>query len=205
MTLGDEEAADLCFQNTMDTFIRKCGAMVDTAEDLRDFLMNARKPVSMPVQTFKCRLTELNRYLPFLPTPLNEKLSDDTLFSMVKRCVPSWYQTYIQSNARAMIATMDELIDYYEALEEQESNNRNHQGQNNAQKAVRRNKSFNRIDNNSSNRDNRNPNNQTSTQHQQSDRNRGSVWCNYHKTITHDIRDCRAQQHQRNEENNTSD
>jgi hypothetical protein len=58
---------------------------VDTAEDLRDFLMNARKPVSMPVQTFKWRLTELNRYLPFLPGPLNEKLGDDTLFSMCWR------------------------------------------------------------------------------------------------------------------------
>jgi hypothetical protein len=176
----------------MDTFIRKCGATVDTAEDLRDFLMNARKPVSMPVQTFKRRLTELNRYLPFLPGPLNEKLSDDTLFSTVKRCVPSWHQTYIRSNARAMIGTMDELIDYYEALEEQESNNRDRQSQNNPQNAVRRNNSFNRSDNNSSNRDNRKSNNQTSIQHQQSNRNRGSVWCNYHKTSTHDNQDCRV-------------
>jgi hypothetical protein len=128
--LGEEEATDLRFKNTtMDTFIRKYGATVDTAEDLRDFLMNARKPVSMTVQAFKQRLTELNRYLPFLPGPLNEKLGGDTLFSTVKRCVPSWHQTYIRSNARAMIATMDELIDYYEALEEQESNNRDRRGQ----------------------------------------------------------------------------
>jgi hypothetical protein len=203
--LGDEEATDLRFTNTMDTFIRKCGATVDTAEDLRDFLMNARKPVSMPVQTFKRRLTELNRYLPFLPGPLNEKLSDDTLFSTVKRCVPSWHQMYIRSNARAMIGTMDELIDYYEALEEQESNNRNRRGQNNPQNAIRRNNSFNRSDNNSSNRDNRKSNNQTSIQHKQSDRNRGSVWCDYHKTSTHANQDCRAQQRQQNEENDTSD
>jgi hypothetical protein len=104
-----------------------------------------------------------------------------------------------------MIGTMDKLIDYYEALEEQESNNRDCRGQNNAQNAVRRNNSFNRSDNNSSNRDNRNPSNQTSIQHQQSDRNRGSMWCDYHKTSTHDNRDCRAQQRQRNEENDTSD
>jgi hypothetical protein len=51
--LGEEEATDLRFKNTMDTFIRKCGATVDTAEDLQDFLMNARKPVSMTVQAFK--------------------------------------------------------------------------------------------------------------------------------------------------------
>jgi hypothetical protein len=159
----------------------------------------------MTIQAFKRRLTELNRYLPFLPGPLNEKLGDDTLFSTVKCCVPSWHKTYIRSNARAMIATMDELIDYYEALEEQESNNRDRQSQNNLQNAVCRNNNFNRSDNSSSNRDNRNANNQTSTQHQLSNRNRGSVWCDYHKTSTHDNRDCWAQQRQRNEENDTSD
>jgi hypothetical protein len=76
---------------------------------------------------------------------------------MVKRCVPSWHQTYIRSNARTMIATMDELINYYEALEEQESNNRDRRGQSNLQNAVRRHNNFqrgNRNNSNSQNRDN---------------------------------------------------
>jgi transposase InsO family protein len=97
-----------------------------------------------------------------------------------------------------MIATMDELIDYYEALEEQESNNRDRRGQNNPQNANRRNNNFqrgNRNNSSSQNRDNRQqnrPSNQSSSSNQRT--NTGSMWCDYHKTDTHDNRNCRAQQ-----------
>jgi Asp-tRNA(Asn)/Glu-tRNA(Gln) amidotransferase C subunit len=37
-----------------------------------------------------------------------------------------------------MIGTIDELIDYYEALEDQETKNREHQAQNNRQSTFRR-------------------------------------------------------------------
>ena len=60
------------FTRTMTSFLQKCGATTETAEDLRDFLMNAKKPPNMNFEDFKQRLEELNDYLPYLPAPLNE-------------------------------------------------------------------------------------------------------------------------------------
>ena len=74
----------------MSSFLQKCGATTETAEDLRDFLMNAKKPPNMNFEDFKQRLEELNDYLPYLPAPLNERLSDDQLFVTLKKSVPAW-------------------------------------------------------------------------------------------------------------------
>jgi hypothetical protein len=58
------------------TFIQKCGATSKTAEDLHDFILNAKKPPNLRFEDFKQRLEELNDYLPYFPGPLNQRLGD---------------------------------------------------------------------------------------------------------------------------------
>lgn len=72
-------ATETRFLSAMNRFIGLCGAASNTTEYLRAFLMNAKKPAKMKLQDFKSRLFEFNRYLPFLPGPLNEKLGDAVL------------------------------------------------------------------------------------------------------------------------------
>jgi hypothetical protein len=90
-------------------------------------------------------------------------LDNTVIFSTLKKSVPAWHQTYIRSNARANIGTIDQLMEYYEALEEQESRNRDRQGQNRNNSSRRNNgnnyRSNNR--NNSSGSQNRDSNTQT--------------------------------------------
>ena len=117
------------FNRTMSSFLQKCRATTKTAEDLRDFLMNAKKPPNMNFEDFKQRLEELNDYLPYLPAPLNERLSDDQLFVMLKKSVPAWQKKYVDSNARRNIANVNDLADYYSNLEMQEKKEQcNHEG-----------------------------------------------------------------------------
>jgi hypothetical protein len=82
------------------TFIQKCGATSETAEDLRDFIMNAKKPSNLRFEDFKRWLEELDDYLPYLPGPLNQRWGDDQLFVTLKKCVPAWQKKYTDSNAR---------------------------------------------------------------------------------------------------------
>jgi hypothetical protein len=53
--LGNPPAneTDARFNRTMLTFIQKCGATSETAEDLRDFIMNAKKPSNLHFEDFK--------------------------------------------------------------------------------------------------------------------------------------------------------
>jgi hypothetical protein len=200
--LGGNNPTDIRFNNTMNAFIRKCGATADAAEDLREFLMNAKKPANMTLQTFKRRITELNRYLPYLPGPLNQRLDDAMIFTTIKKCVPAWQQIYIQSNARAMIGTIDELIDYYEALEDQETKNRERRAQNNRQSTFRRENNHQNASGNTEVHENNASNRQNNSNERQNHRNNNqSTWCDYHHTISHDNRDCRAQNRTRNAEN----
>ena len=82
------------FNNVMTLFIQKCGATTSTAEDLRDFLMNVRKPSHMKFSDFKTRIIELDYYLPYLPAPLNERIGAATLFSTLKKSVPAWKEKF---------------------------------------------------------------------------------------------------------------
>jgi hypothetical protein len=41
------------FNRTVLTFIQKCGATSKTAKDLRDFIMNAKKPSNLSLEDFK--------------------------------------------------------------------------------------------------------------------------------------------------------
>jgi hypothetical protein len=53
--LGNPPAneTDARFNRTMLTFIQKCGATSETAEDLCDFIMNAKKPSNLHFEDFK--------------------------------------------------------------------------------------------------------------------------------------------------------
>jgi hypothetical protein len=127
------------FNRTMTSFLQKCGATTETAEDLRDFLMNAKKPPNMNFEDFKQRIEELNDYLPYLPAPLNERLSDDQLFVTLKKSVPAWQKKYIDSNARRNIDNVNDLADYYNNLETQEKKEqRNREGRDKQQRSGQR-------------------------------------------------------------------
>jgi 5'-3' exonuclease len=129
------------------TFIQKCGATSETAEDLRDFIMNAKNPSNLHFEDIKQPLEELNDYLPYLPGPLNQRLGDDQLFVTLKKCVPAWQKKYIDSNTRKNIENVNDLADYYSDLENQEKKECNQdnqhrdrnssQGQNRSQQRIR--------------------------------------------------------------------
>ncbi|NIV94233.1 hypothetical protein GWN42_15950, partial [candidate division KSB1 bacterium] len=119
--LGDNNPTNARFHQTMLAFIKKCGATNETAEDLRDFIMSAKKPSDMSFENFKQRLEELDDYLPYLPGPLNHRLGDDQLFVTLKKCVPAWQKKYTESNARKNIEDINDLADYYADLEDTQS------------------------------------------------------------------------------------
>jgi hypothetical protein len=129
--LGNPPAneTDTRFNRTMITFIQKCGATSETAEDLRDFIINAKKPSNLRFEDFKQQLEELNDYLPYLPGPLNQHLGEDQLFVTLKKCVPAWQKKYTDSNARKNIDNVNDLADYYGDLENQEKKEHNQDNQ----------------------------------------------------------------------------
>jgi hypothetical protein len=94
-------------------FIQKYGATSETAEDLCDFIMNAKKPFNLCFEDFKQHLEELDDYLPYLPGPLNQHLGDDQLFVTLKKCVPAWEKKYTDSNARKKIDNVNDLANSY--------------------------------------------------------------------------------------------
>ena len=168
---------DARFNAAMNRFISLCGATSNTAEDLREFLLNVKKPAKMKLQDFKRRIFELDRYLPYLPGPLNDRLGDAVLFSTIKKCVPAWNNQYISANARTSVHNVNELMDYYETLEDQEiareqaSNkkfgNRSRQNRSNHTRQQGRN----------------NANNNRSGQ-------RNQVYCHFHRTTSHSDSQC---------------
>lgn len=131
--LGAGTPTETRFRETMNSFISKCGATSNTAEDLREFLMNVKKPSNMKFADFKSRIVELDYYLQYLPGPLNDRLGEAVLFSTLKKSVPSWRQKFINANVRTSVETISDLTDYYESLEEEEErqarqqNRRHHQ------------------------------------------------------------------------------
>jgi hypothetical protein len=117
------------FNQTMTSFLQKCGATTKTTEDLWDFLMNAKKPPNMNFEDFKQWIKELNDYLPYLPAPLNERLSDDQLFVTLKK-------SDIDSNTRQNIDNVNDLADYYNNFKTQEKKEqRNREGRKKQQRS----------------------------------------------------------------------
>jgi hypothetical protein len=164
------------FSQVMTRFIQRCGATNITAEDLRKFLMNVKKPLNMKFHDFKARIIELDYYLPYLPGPLNQRIGEASLFSTLKKSVPAWKEKFINAKVRSSVQTISDLTDYYEELEETEEKvqarrdrqNRNNQNRNNRSDRNQhhgRGRSENNNNNNNNNNDNNyhnrgeNPNN----------------------------------------------
>jgi hypothetical protein len=63
--LGNPPAheTDARFNRAMLTFIQKCGATSETAEDLHNVIMNTKKPSNLHFEDLKQWLEELNDYL----------------------------------------------------------------------------------------------------------------------------------------------
>ena len=157
--------------NTMNQFIVNCGANPGTTEDLREFIMNAKKRSSMKIQSFKRRLFKLDRYLPYLPGELNTRLGEAVLFSTIKKSVPAWKQSFIEANAQTSVTDVNELMKYYESLEDQE-NARQRRGNNNRQ-------GNNRQGNNRQGNNRRGSNNQGNSRRNRNN-NDDQVYCHLH-------------------------
>ena len=187
--LQDQNPTDIRFENTMNQFIINCGANPGTTEDLRDFIMNARKPSSMKIQAFKRRLYELDRYLPYLPGDLNTRLGQAVLFNTIKKCVPAWKNIFVEANAQTSVTTVNELMNYYESLEDKEETRNNRQG-----------KRGNHQGNNQNNR--RGNHNQDSNRH--NSRNQDQVYCHVHKSNRHSWSECRQNPRNQGQNNNSN-
>ena len=191
--LQDQNPTDIRFANTMNQFIVNCGANPGTTEDLREFIMNAKKPSSMKIQSFKRRLFELDRYLPYLPGELNTRLGEAVLFSTIKKSVPAWKQSFIEANAQTSVTDVNELMNYYESLEDQE-NARQRRGNNNRQ-------GNNRQGNNRQGNNRRGSNNQGNSRRNRNN-NDDQVYCHLHRSNRHSWNEC--SQNPRNQGQNNS-
>jgi hypothetical protein len=78
-----------------------------------------QKPIDMKLYEFKTPLYQLNKYLPLLPGPHGHCLHDANMFDTIQECVPDWSNSYITSNM--MTKNIDDLLEYYGKLEQQES------------------------------------------------------------------------------------
>jgi hypothetical protein len=133
--LGAATPTEACFRKIMNSFISKFGATSNTAEDLREFLMNVKTPSNMKVADFKSRIFKLDYYLQYLGGSLNDRLGDAVLLSTLKKSVPSWRQKFINAYVRTSVKTIADQTNYYVNLEEEEEKqahqqNRRHQHQN---------------------------------------------------------------------------
>lgn len=117
------------FKTTMDAFMLEFCSRNDT-EKTRELLLSARKPSSMRIRDFVARVKQINRYLAFLPAPLNDRLDEDEITAVIRRSVPDWNDALVRS-ARTL-ANLQDLTSYYQDLEELETNchgrNNNRQG-----------------------------------------------------------------------------
>jgi len=127
-TRGNNAMTAARFRQTMTAFMAKCGATETATEELRRLLTTVRKPPYLTIQAFKQRISELNRYLRYLPGPLAAPLGEATLFQTYKHCVTQWQQQFVSSNARASITTITELIECCSELEKQESKSKPQRG-----------------------------------------------------------------------------
>ena len=187
--LQDQNPTDIRFENTMNQFIINCGANPSTTEDLRDFIMNARKPSSMKIQAFKRRLYELDRYLPYLPGDLNTRLGQAVLFNTIKKCVPAWKNIFVEANAQTSVTTVNELMNYYESLEDKEETRNNRQGK--------------RGNHQGNNQNNRRGNHNQDSNHS-NNRNQDQVYCHVHKSNRHSWSECRQNPRNQGQNNNSN-
>jgi hypothetical protein len=106
----------------MNAFMKEFCAGNDT-EKVRELLLSAKKPKDMTIRDFIARIKQLNRYIEYLPPPLNRQLGDDEILAVIRRSVPSWSESLTRSAQTP--ATLQALTTYYQDLEELEITQRN--------------------------------------------------------------------------------
>jgi RNase H-like domain found in reverse transcriptase/Reverse transcriptase (RNA-dependent DNA polymerase)/Integrase zinc binding domain/Retroviral aspartyl protease len=189
-----QELTNEDFDEVMVTFMTKYFS-ADAAEDLREYLLNIKKPSTMDFQKFIRRVRELNRYLPFLPPPMNDSLDENELFMVMKKAVPSWHKTFITTGQRQHITTLQELTDYFLGIEEVEKRDRNRSNSNNNPKnrspSSSNSNSQNRNSNNGSNGNGRRPNSNSNNNNSAATRRNARNYCHRHDTDRHSWYDCR--------------
>ena len=62
----------------------------DVGEDITNLLLNIRKPRHIKVEEFVTRTKEINRFLPFLPPPFNPSQTQEGIFAIFKKSIPSF-------------------------------------------------------------------------------------------------------------------
>jgi Retroviral aspartyl protease len=138
---------------------------------LRELIATAKKPSDMSIRAYVTRIQQLNRYLPYLPSPLNRKYSDDEINDFVARAVPSWNRKLVESG-NAGLSNLADITTYYQDLESQEQKDKSRNNNNNNNRNLPRdpntNRSGHRQNNNNRNRQNNNNNNRNN--------NRGNIF-----------------------------
>lgn len=95
------------FNNTMWEFMTSM-CPTDVGEDITNWLLNIRKPRYIKVKEFVTRIKEINRFLHFLPPPFNTSLTQEELFEIIMKSIPSFESLFRTNNARTTITTLSQ-------------------------------------------------------------------------------------------------
>ena len=126
--IGSNNVSVARFNNTMREFMTSM-CTTDVGEDITNWLVNIRKPCHIKVKEFVTRIEEMNHFLPFLPPPFNSSQTQEELFAIVEKSIPSFERLFDTNNARTNVTTPNQLETYYMDLEEVNppSNNQPHE------------------------------------------------------------------------------
>ena len=175
-----------------------------TAQRLKRYLRDVRKPSNLTVAQFVARLKLLNSYLPFMPTLNagdNDTLNEAELQIILEHAVPGSWRHQLVVSGRYKDMDFNDVVAYFKTLEnlEEESGRGTTasriRGGGNAQGAGRNNNTKNG-GNGRSSQSNANHNNRNRQggggnggQSRRSQRNKGP-WCPVHKTTSHSWDQC---------------
>ena len=154
----------------------------DVGEEITNWLLNIQKPHHSKVKEFVTRIKGNNHFLPFLPPPFNTSLTQEELFAIIKKSIPSFERLFCTNNARTTVTTLNQLETYYMDLEEVNppSNNQPHGCKNNRHNNRPSNHHHGRVSNNNQNHQQNSSNNQKGN----------NKWCHFHKSTSHNWAEC---------------
>jgi hypothetical protein len=204
--LGNAVATNGRFNTTMAAFMQRYVTSHGT-EKLCDLITSAKKPASMSIRDFVTRIDEINRYLPYLPPPLNEILTDKEILLVIRRSVPSWNNQLDRTAVR--MNNIQEITSYYQSLEEVEirtnrNNNRNNNNSNNNNNDCNRDRVVRHNINNNNNRNDR-PYNNNNNRNNNDNRNRNNNQNNNNNNRNNNVAERTNSTSPRNNNNNNND
>ena len=150
------------------------------AQELKAYIRETSKPLSMTMDQYYARIETLNSYLPLLTAPDNEKLTQIELKQAIEHNVPRpWKEKYEESGQD--FESIGKLVHYYKKCEARENKNKKKPG---------------------------NEKNQKNNKFQKKERNmhvkensKEKKWCKFHKSKTHNTAECRAKDKSKEEAN----